>query len=75
MKQLKGDIGKRGDHKDDSSPEDHSELRMGLERLKKKVLNPMQMCQKLIKHEVPAPSSASWDYDLVLDQCKTLNIH
>ncbi|MDP0562428.1 MAG: hypothetical protein QS721_08920 [Candidatus Endonucleobacter sp. (ex Gigantidas childressi)] len=74
MKQIKINIGKRGDHDSDNLVTDHSELRTVLERLKKKGLNPMQMCQKLIEHDVSSPTSDGWNYDLVVEQCKKLEV-
>ncbi|WP_263078423.1 hypothetical protein [Endozoicomonas sp. Mp262] len=74
MKQLKVNVGKRGEHSKVSGEKEDNELRQVLERLKKKGLNPMQMCQKLIEHDVVPPEGESWSYDLVMEQCKKLRI-
>ncbi len=74
-KQLKVNVGKRGDHSESQLEQGDGELREVLVRLKKKGLNPMQMCQKLIEHEVTPPTNDAWSYDLVVEQCKKLKIN
>ncbi|WP_034831955.1 hypothetical protein [Endozoicomonas numazuensis] len=73
MKQLKVAVKKRDQESEIRDPHD-DELRQVLERLKKKGLNPMQMCHKLIEHDEPAPKSQSWSYDLVVEECKRLKV-
>ncbi|MDD7804183.1 MAG: hypothetical protein PUP46_01130 [Endozoicomonas sp. (ex Botrylloides leachii)] len=75
MKQLKVSVNKKGKHDRKTADNDNPELRILLERLKKKGLNPMQMCQKLQEHKVAPPSGEIWSYDLVVDQCKKLKIN
>lgn len=75
MKQLKINVGKKGEHQSKASIDDHSELKDVLEKLKKKGLNPRQICNKLIEHEVPSPAADEWSYDLVVEQCKRLKVH
>lgn len=75
MKQIKVSVGKKGAH----NQREHldgvdTKLKSTLERLKKKGLNPMQMCNKLIEHEVAAPKENVWSYDLVVSECKRLKI-
>ncbi len=76
MKQIKVAVRKKG--QPISSVEEDTgydeELRKTLERLIKKGLNPMQVCQKLIEHSEPAPQGVSWNYDLVVSECKRLKI-
>ena len=72
--QIKVNVGKRGDHDEVHMDQTDEELREVLLRLKKKGLNPMQMCQKLTEHEVPPPGSDVWSYDTVVEQCKKLKI-
>ena len=75
MKQIKVSVGKKGTHDEQEQFSDmDAELRSTLERLKKKGLNPMQMCNKLIEHEVTAPNDLSWSYDLVVSECRRLKI-
>ncbi|WP_252179184.1 hypothetical protein [Endozoicomonas sp. 4G] len=73
MKQLKVAVKKRHQQNDVTDPHDTA-LKQVLERLKKKGLNPMQMCHKLIEHEEPAPQDQTWSYDLVVAECKRLKI-
>ena len=73
MKQMKVAVKKRHQETDANDPHD-VELKQVLERLKKKGLNPMQMCHKLIEHEEPAPKSEAWSYDLVVSECKRLKV-
>ncbi|WP_153301357.1 hypothetical protein [Endozoicomonas arenosclerae] len=73
MKQLKVAVKKR--HQEETSNDPHDiELKQTLERLKKKGFNPMQMCNKLIEHEEPAPEDQIWNYDLVVAECKRLKV-
>lgn len=75
MKQVKISVGKKGTHDqhEELSSVDEA-LKSTLERLKKKGLNPMQMCQKLMEHAIAAPEADVWDYDLVVAECKRLKI-
>ncbi|WP_422133044.1 hypothetical protein [Endozoicomonas sp. ALD040] len=73
MKQLQVAVKKRHQENDEIDPHD-AELKQTLERLKKKGLNPMQMCHKLIEHEEPAPKDRVWSYDLVVAECKRLKV-
>ncbi|AMO57285.1 hypothetical protein GZ77_16195 [Endozoicomonas montiporae] len=75
MKQVKVSVGKKGSHDEQGQLNGiDAELRSTLERLKKKGLNPMQMCNKLIEHEVAAPGGLAWSYDLVVSECKRLKV-
>lgn len=73
MKQLKVAVKKRHQDGEVTDPHD-AKLKQVLERLKKKGLNPMQMCHKLIEHEEPAPLDQVWSYDLVVEECKRLKV-
>ena len=75
MKQVKVTLGKKGSHdRQEQLNEADEELKSTLERLKKKGLNPMQMCNKLIEHDVPAPGGRAWDYERVVGECKRLKV-
>ena len=75
MKQVKVIVGKKGSHERQKRlNEADEELKGTLERLKKKGLNPMQMCNKLIEHDVPLPGGSIWDYDRVVNECKRLKV-
>ena len=75
MKQIKVSVGKKGAHDQYEQLDSvDCELKSTLERLRKKGLNPMQMCNKLIEHDVIAPGSEAWNYDLVVSECKRLKI-
>lgn len=75
MRQVKVTVGKKGSHdRQEQLSEADEELRSTLERLRKKGLNPRQMCNKLIEHGVPAPGDSVWDYERVVDECRRLRV-
>ncbi|MRI34733.1 hypothetical protein EOPP23_17255 [Endozoicomonas sp. OPT23] len=75
MKQIKVAVRKKGEPDSSTDMQAHdSELRKTLERLLKKGLNPMQVCQKLIEHNEAAPEGKDWSYDLVVSECQRLKI-
>ncbi|MGI9275565.1 MAG: hypothetical protein ACR2PT_12060 [Endozoicomonas sp.] len=74
MKQIKVAVKKRGEKEGEEPPESACVLKSTLERLKKKGLNPMQMSQKLTEHGVSAPDGQSWNYELVVAECKRLKV-
>ncbi|WP_330927441.1 hypothetical protein [Candidatus Sororendozoicomonas aggregata] len=74
MSQVKINVGKRGEHDSKKVSQEDLELKALLERLKKKGLNPMQICQKLTEHKVSPPTADAWSYSLVVEHCKRLNV-
>lgn len=74
MKQLKVSVKKRGEQTSEKLSEQDEHIKSTLERLRKKGLNPMQMCQKLIEHDEVAPGGETWCYDLVVSECKRLKV-
>lgn len=74
MKQIKVAVRKKGSKSTQALSEVDYELKQTLERLAKKGLNPMQMCQKLIEHGVQHPGSGDWTYDSVVEECQRLKI-
>ena len=74
MKQLKVTVGKKGSHDTQALDSVDTELKEVLGRLKKKGLNPAQMCQKLLEHQVTAPSIDGWSYELVVNLCKKFKL-
>ena len=74
MKQVKVQVRQKGSKvKAALRPED-TDLKSVLERLKKKELNPMQMCQKLIEHGVMPLDGGEWSYDKVVEECIRLKV-
>ena len=74
MKQIKVAVRKKGSHSVAKMSEADEELKQTLERLEKKGLNPMQMCQKLIEHSVKYPGEGGWTYDRVVEECTRLKV-
>ena len=74
MKPIKVAVRKKGASDSASFSEADEELKMVLERLRKKGLNPMQMCNKLVEHEVSAPGGGAWSYDRVVAECEKFKI-
>ncbi len=74
MKQVKVNVGKRGEHDKKNICQEDLELKELLERLKKKGLNPMQICQKLTEYKVSPPTADAWSYSLVVEHCKRLDV-
>lgn len=74
MKQVKVAIRKKGSRSAQEFSEADSELKQTLERLAKKGLNPMQMCQKLTEHGVRHPGGGEWTYDSVVEECERLKV-
>ena len=63
MKQIKVAVRKKGIQESTQEfSEADNELKQTLERLAKKGLNPMQICQKLIEHDVKHPGG--WGLDV-----------
>ena len=73
MKQMKVAVRKKGSKIAQELSEADNELKQILERLTKKGLNPMQMCQKLIEHGVQHPGG-DWTYDRVVEECGRLKV-
>ena len=63
MKQIKVAVAKKGTHDQQSLSAEEQALQQILQRLHKKGLNPMQICHKLIEHEVAPPEGEEWSYD------------
>ncbi|MFK0571666.1 hypothetical protein [Endozoicomonas sp.] len=74
MKQIKVAVRKKGSKPAQALNEVDNELKQTLERLAKKGLNPMQMCQKLIEHGVHHPGGGDWTYDRVVEECERLKV-
>ena len=74
MKQIKVAVRKKGSKNAQEFSEGDNELKQTLERLAKKGLNPMQMCQKLIEHDVKHPGGGDWTYDRVVEECERLKV-
>ena len=74
MKQIKVAVRKKGSKSTQSLSDVDNELKQTLERLAKKGLNPMQMCQKLIEHGVEHPDGGDWTYDRVVEECERLKV-
>lgn len=74
MKQVKVAVRKKGARESHAPDEADTELKSVLERLRKKGLNPMQMCQKLIEHHVTPPGGGDWSYDRVVEECHRLKV-
>ena len=74
MKQIKVAVRKKGSKSTLEFSEADNELKQTLERLAKKGLNPMQMCQKLIEHDVKHPGGGDCTYDRVVEECERLKV-
>ena len=74
MKQVKVAVRKKGAKEATTLDSDQEELKNTLLRLRKKGLNPMQMCHKLTEHQVVPPGGGEWSYDRVVEECQRLNI-
>ncbi len=74
MKQIKVAVRKRGARDSHELSEADVEMKQTLERLAKKGLNPMQMCQKLNEHHVHHPGGGDWTYDRVVEECERLKV-
>ena len=74
MKQVKVAVRKKGTTETKAFSEADMELKTILERLRKKGLNPMQICQKLGEHQVSAPGGGAWSYDQVVAECDKFKI-
>ena len=74
MKQIKVAVRKKGSRASTDVSEQDQELKQTLERLAKKGMNPMQMCQKLIEHGTRFPGEGSWTYDHVVEECRRLKV-
>lgn len=75
MKRIKVAVAKKGTHDQQTLSADAQALQQTLQRLHKKGLNPMQICHKLIEHEVAHPEGKVWSYDQVVHQCQRFGIH
>lgn len=74
MKQIKVAVRKKGSRDSRELSEADAEMKQTLERLAKKGLNPMQMCQKLNEHNVYHPGGGDWTYDRVVEECERLKV-
>ncbi|OED42928.1 hypothetical protein ACH42_11410 [Endozoicomonas sp. (ex Bugula neritina AB1)] len=74
MKQVKVAVRKKGTTESKTLNDADIELKSILERLRKKGLNPMQMCQKLGEHQVSPPGGGDWSYDRVVAECEKFKI-
>ena len=74
MKQVKVAVRQKGSTETRTLNEADMELKTILERLRKKGLNPMQMCHKLAEHQVSAPGGGEWSYDRVVAECEKFKI-
>lgn len=74
MKQIKVAVRKKGSRDSRELSEADVEMKQTLERLAKKGLNPMQMCQKLNEHDVNHPGGGDWTYDRVVEECERLKV-
>ena len=74
MKQIKVAVRKKGSRDSRELNETDVEMKQTLERLAKKGLNPMQMCQKLNEHDVCHPGGGDWTYDRVVEECERLKV-
>ncbi len=74
MKQMKVAVRKKGARESLELSEVDKVLKTTLEKLRKKGLNPMQMCQKLIEHQVQPPVDGEWSYDRVVAECEKFRI-
>ena len=74
MKQIHVAVRKKGSKSAQTLSESDNELKQTLERLTKKGLNPMQMCQKLIEHGTSYPGKGEWSYDRVVQECQRLKV-
>lgn len=74
MKQIKVAVRKKGSRDSRELSEADVEMKQTLERLAKKGLNPMQMCQKLNEHDVAHPGGGDWTYDRVVEECERLKV-
>ena len=74
MKQIKVAVRKKGSRDSRELTETDVEMKQTLERLAKKGLNPMQMCQKLNEHNVGHPGGGDWTYDRVVEECERLKV-
>ena len=74
MKQIKVAVRKKGSRDSHELSEADVEMKQTLERLAKKGLNPMQMCQKLNEHNVHYPGGGDWTYDRVVEECERLKV-
>ena len=74
MKQVKIAVRKKGSKEAAVLDEAQQELKNTLERLRKKGLNPMQMCHKLVEHSVAPPGGGEWSYDRVVQECERLDV-
>lgn len=74
MKQIKVAVRKKGSRDSQELSEADVEMKQTLERLAKKGLNPMQICQKLNEHDVHPPGGGDWTYDRVVEECERLKV-
>ncbi len=74
MKQVKVAVRKKGSRDSRELSEADVEMKQTLERLAKKGLNPMQICQKLNEHNVHHPGGGDWTYDRVVEECERLKV-
>lgn len=74
MKQVQIAVRKKGSREATVLDDTQQELKNTLERLRKKGLNPMQMCHKLVEHNVVPPGGGEWSYDRVVQECERLDV-
>lgn len=74
MKNVQIAVRKKGSKESASLSDEQQELKNTLERLRKKGLNPMQMCHKLSEHNVAVPGGGEWTYDRVVEECQRFKI-
>ncbi len=74
MKPIQVAVRKKGSKSTQTLSDADNELKQTLERLNKKGLNPMQICQKMLEQGVSYPGEGDWTYDRVVAQCQRLKI-
>ena len=74
MKKIQVAVRKKGATEAKTLDDAQMALKTTLERLRKKGLNPMQMCQKLTEHRVVPPGGGEWSYERVVAECENFKI-